>query len=647
MGYVQGLARESQLSPEDFALMQAKLERVAGLYVYRDGLRVLPYGTPDFDWLNIEERRTRRVSTYFFSYRRMFGAVELSSRDNSQLQEKAGREGFRDNVALRQLRDILTNFLVQLAADFFREGGTYAEDFVERRLELSKTEKIRQDRARRTRGKREAFRRQVEATLDAFDRGDPLRELGEVEQSYRHNLQGAELDLGMDLVTALVKAEEGARQAVAGIRQRYAVARPRGIGLSRALNRDWTTYTRIYDGFVAKDVARVEESLPRELDHAAARLGVEREVRLQLNASVTAALSEARSRLWGETRSLRQELDQTSQRVLRLTKEVQRSVDTTVREVETELASADFAALSDDAAAARRQELERQLLDELDEQSNRLSALHGALTSVGRMATAPAADEELEALEEEVLALREQAELDLELAQLGMAVQVVNHEFSSSMANVRRNLRLLRPWADINPELTSIQQELAGAFEHLESYLSLLTPLQRRLYRHPVDITGQAISDFLLGLFGERLRRHHIKLVTKNRFAKHKIHGYPSTYYPVFVNLVDNAIFWLQDQPEPRRIELDVHGPAMTVTDTGSGVSTRDREAIFESGFSRKPGGRGLGLKISRDVLRRNDWDLVLDDPAPGRGARFLIAPRLVHEPAGADEMNSIEDGDT
>jgi|SRR6266545_394362 len=647
MGYVQGNARESQLSPEDFALMQGKLERVAGLYVYRDGLRVLPYGRPDFDWLNIEERRTRRVSTYFFSYRRMFGAVELTSSYNGQLQEKAGREGFRDNVALRQLREILTNFLVQLAADFFKEGGTYADEFVERRQELTKTEQVRQARARRIRGKREAFRRQLEAALDAFDRGDPLRELGEVEQTYHRNLQGAELDIEVDLVTALMNAEETARQSVAAIRNRYAVARPRGIGLSRVLNRDWNTYLRMYDGFVGKDIARAEEAVSRDLDHAAIRLGVEREVRLRQNATVTATLAEARSLLSSGIRTLRDELEETSRRVNDLTKLALRTIDTAIRQVEGELASSAFAALSDDAAASRRQQLERQLLDEIAEQSDRLSVLHSALSSVGRMASGPAPEEELEALEEEVLTLREQAELDLELAQLGMAVQVVNHEFSSSIATVSRNLRLLRPWADLNPELLGIQRELAGAFEHLESYLNLLTPLQRRLYRHAVDITGQEISDFLAGLFSERLRRHEIRVITTRAFASHTIRGYPSTYYPVFVNLVDNAIYWLQDSPVPRQIELDLDGLAMTVTDTGPGVSTRDREAIFESGFSRKPGGRGLGLKISRDVLRRNGWDLELDDPAPNRGARFRIVPRFMLESEETDEMDGAEDGAT
>ena len=44
-------------------------------------------------------------------------------RTTPRSRKKPGREGFRENTAYRQLRDILKNFLVQVAGDFFREEG--------------------------------------------------------------------------------------------------------------------------------------------------------------------------------------------------------------------------------------------------------------------------------------------------------------------------------------------------------------------------------------------------------------------------------------------------------------------------------------------------------------------------------------------
>ena len=101
-----------------------------------------------------------------------------------------------------------------------------------------------------------------------------------------------------------------------------------------------------------------------------------------------------------------------------------------------------------------------------------------------------------------------------------------------------------------------------------------------------------------------------------------------TAFYPVFMNLVDNAIFWLKDCPLPREIRLDVNEDGFIVSDTGPGIPVRDREAVFELGFTRKPGGSGLGLYISREVLRKEGFFLELAEPVPDRGATFKIYPK-------------------
>ena len=63
----------------------------------------------------------------------------------------------------------------------------------------------------------------------------------------------------------------------------------------------------------------------------------------------------------------------------------------------------------------------------------------------------------------------------------------------------------------------------------------------------------------------------------------------------------------------------------MLITDSGPGVDKRDREAIFEFGFSRKPGGRGMGLHISREVLHRVGYELTLMDYVNSKYSTFFI----------------------
>lgn len=144
--YIQGAARNSLVPPAEHSRMKRKLDRHGGLYLYRDGIRVQPYGDLDYDWLDIERNRTLSASYYFYSYRRMFGVIELSREHNGELSEKAGREGFRENVPYRQFRSILMNFFLQTAADFFREDGKFGEAHAEKRAELNRNEEIGGDK---------------------------------------------------------------------------------------------------------------------------------------------------------------------------------------------------------------------------------------------------------------------------------------------------------------------------------------------------------------------------------------------------------------------------------------------------------------------------------------------------------------------
>ena len=105
--------------------------------------------------------------------------------------------------------------------------------------------------------------------------------------------------------------------------------------------------------------------------------------------------------------------------------------------------------------------------------------------------------------------------------------------------------------------------------------------------------------------------------------------GVSVVIYPVFVNLVDNAVYWLAQQNPSiaRQIVLDATAEGLLVSDTGPGLNEKDVESIFEFGFTRKPGGRGMGLHISRETLRRVNYDLVVGDPGGDKGAVFMIRP--------------------
>ncbi len=117
--------KESRLDAEQWTLISNKLRLLGGLMIYRDGLRVLPYGRPELDWLRMEERRSKGAGYYFFSYRRMFGYVEIRRSSNPGLCDKAGREGLISNVAYRDFRQRLEDFFIYLARQYFKKGTPF------------------------------------------------------------------------------------------------------------------------------------------------------------------------------------------------------------------------------------------------------------------------------------------------------------------------------------------------------------------------------------------------------------------------------------------------------------------------------------------------------------------------------------------
>ena len=75
----EGDSRHSTIPHEEHARLVIKAEKLGGLYIYRNGIRVLPYGDTDYDWLDIEFRRTKSAYYYYFSHRKMFGSVEIDA----------------------------------------------------------------------------------------------------------------------------------------------------------------------------------------------------------------------------------------------------------------------------------------------------------------------------------------------------------------------------------------------------------------------------------------------------------------------------------------------------------------------------------------------------------------------------------------
>ena len=625
---IEGEGKHSTLPSQDHSIMMQKMAKIGGLYIYRNGVRILPYGDTDYDWLDIEFHRTKSAYYYYFSHRKMFGVIEIDNRHNRNLHEKAGREGFRENRAYRQFKSILKNFFLQMVADFFRKEGMHSEKFEERKAELEKTELDRRRREKLVSVKKSKFSEDLRSFFDRISSNTPQDEALQLGQAISEKMgEVCSIDDPEHASEAILEVERYARSELRNLESRYKISRPR-IGLSKAMQKDWRDYTVALSG-LTESVFRPTQQLIEDIigDQAeGARIAIDR--RLGAESALDELAQHAKRQTRDRSASVRHEADRVIDEVRSVASTCIREVEDELRAVTSEFQRTDSAHLTDGDFVATRDTLESRILKVSEDKSALLESLLAQLEALDLSGDTSTLDQ-LVAVEQRNLLLEEEIEIDLQLAQLGMAVEVINHEFSSTVRSLRNNLRRLKAWADVNKDLEDLYRNIRASFDHLDGYLTLFTPLQRRLYRKAVEIRGSQICEFLDDLFRERFTRHGIIFSCSDAFKLSRIWGFPSSFYPVFVNLVDNSIYWLSQQnpSHARRIVLDSRDEDILLSDTGSGVAVRDSDAIFQFGFTRKPGGRGMGLHISRETLRRVNYDLVLESQTEGGGATFVIHP--------------------
>src|SRR5437764_2658385 len=125
----------------------------------------------------------------------------------------------------------------------------------------------------------------------------------------------------------------------------------------------------------------------------------------------------------------------------------------------------------------------------------------------------------------------------------------------------------------------------------------------------------------------------------------HFVQGDPARLQQVFWNLIKNSVKFTDEggrislvtsNPQPGQIEIDV-------SDTGIGIEPDKVSKIFtafeqgQSSITRKFGGLGLGLAISKAMVLAHGGIISASSPGPNRGAIFSVRLGTIAEPAVHD----------
>ncbi len=306
-----------------------------------------------------------------------------------------------------------------------------------------------------------------------------------------------------------------------------------------------------------------------------------------------------------------------------------------LKSIKIEFAKLDISKLGDEELFNKRLEIEERITEEarqhkeiLESVQSQLSSIHWSKDEDGHIVTQADIND---SLENELEELRGQINADVELSQLGLAVGVIHHEFTSTAQSIRENIKGLKGLSDVNEKYDTLYKNLRANFEHLDNYLSLFTPLDRRMYRKQENIPYKDISAFVIDIFKERFRRHNIELRVTKGFNNRDILACRSKIYPVFVNIVDNAVYWLKQTEDniDKIIRLHADDGGFYISNNGPPIQEAIKERIFELGFSKKETptgrGRGMGLHITKDVLKGIGYEVFVAEPRDGMNVTFSV----------------------
>jgi signal transduction histidine kinase len=599
MGSYERTATNSTFPQEIYDRFDKLKETYGGLMVYRDGLRVLPYGRTNSDYFEIDQRRNQNAGREFWATRNMFGRIALTRDKNPNLRDKAGREGLIDNKAAKVFRDLFENILRVSARRFF---GSASEVRGQRLPEIQEMHKRREaEEAKKQVGARK--RKEFRNNLQTF-----LPKIEAIEAKLLELARIAENDALPKDETSLISLHQQVAELKTQKSEMGLGSAPKTLG---ALETEYKKF-RTTNSSANELISRISASLSIALE-AAKPVSARDAAYSELNRN--AAQLHARLRKWSVV--AKDILNSEIKRVTDLVEDRNKAyhVKTLPLLDDLELGRAKLPKVLDQLASIR---------EDLDAEN---SAVFEPYIST------------LRSLQEQVdienlvnFTLGESAELRGELdrlnslAQLGIAVEIIGHELEGLEGEVTRGLNSLPTIIKTSPVFQTIQT----AHRTLVEKLRFLAPLKLSGERNKSWISGQNIFDYINAFLGDSLQDRAITLEASPSFLQFSVYEQATRIYPVFINLVNNSAYWVEQILDgSREIFLGATKGRVIVSDSGPGIEDEDQKHLFTLFFTRKiRGGRGVGLYLCRASLAAGSHTIeyVTDENYKHlKGANFLI----------------------
>ena len=611
LGEMEGQAKSSLLGPEEYAAIANKTDKFGGLYIYRDKFRVLPYGRTDYDFLKFEERRSKGAGYYFFSHRNMFGYIAISRSGNKDLVDKAGREGLIENKAYREFKKDLIALFVDLGKAFFYTTNSKEKEDDPKTLRAEQIKEIeaknkRLLEAENKRAKQTKARFNVELKENRKRIGELQSEIIKLQEQLQEKARS--LNVTYEEYQSIAQKLNDRKALLREIK----LVKPKRVKLSSVQEKKFAEYLTVYDS-ISQVVLQCEEDVSRIRE-----IFDVQNLKKDFDTNYALALREISQ----TAVSFRKRFEAVSAEIISVFREDQREFMETFKQSVQELPELNT---KDEFQSAisfvlkSKEEIKTQIYDKYISFVEHMENLDFEVDD----------DFLIDWYKTQQEALEQKLEATDQLAQLGISAEIIDHELNVLYARMANSIRVLGEYAKSHTAVAETYSQIKVAFEHMEANYKMLQPLYHTIRRQRTEFSGAYLQGNVCSFYRSRLDDLNVEVSASESFREYKFFTIESVVFSVFINVVNNALYWLVPVRD-RKIYFDYDSDSKELLLMNSGERIDDRllEDIFTLFFTRKSNGRGIGLYLARRSLRSIGMDIyATNDPRYNRlgGACFVI----------------------
>ncbi|MDD6268586.1 MAG: ATP-binding protein [Oscillospiraceae bacterium] len=170
-----------------------------------------------------------------------------------------------------------------------------------------------------------------------------------------------------------------------------------------------------------------------------------------------------------------------------------------------------------------------------------------------------------------------------------------------------------------------------GNVKEASEYIAHITAIQQTLIHNIMkNIEDPSVAALLIGK-NARAAELNIRFTLKSgsKLSRNDISLLSGDLVTIIGNLLDNAMDSMNKNTNfPKELSVGLftkpHAMLISVDDTGTGISPENQKLIFENGFSTKGDGRGTGLFVVNNLIKKYGGSISVESE-PDAGTSFTV----------------------